>query len=518
MPNKSRIEINSEIWDETETISGSSGWDFKQYVLGILFYRFISENLTNYINENQRNAGIRDFDYAVLKDDIAIKGRAEAIAEKGFFILPSELFTNIKSKSSEDANLNETLANIFRNIESSAIGTSSENAIRGLFDEIEVNSNKLGETVAKKNSKIASLLKLIGEWDLGNYSQETLNYFGDTYEHLITMYASTAGKKGGDFFTPTSVSELLTRITLINKETLKKVYDPACGSGSLLLKFASILGDGKVENGYYGQDENLTFYNLCRMNMFLHNINFEKFDIAHGDTLLNPKHWDDQPFDAIVSNPRFSKEWKGSDDILLINDPRFSPAGVLAPKSKHDMAFIMHTINWLAPDGIAALAQHPGVMYRSGAEKSIREYLISNNYVDCVIQLPHNLFFGVTIAPCILVLKKNKSDKYVLFVNAENEFGKLGSKNILREEDISKIINWLILRDTDTFNTALIHNDEIAVNNYLLTVTSYVKSDDTREKVNIKSLNDTILRVVTQQNLLREKVNETVGEIDKEFN
>jgi type I restriction enzyme M protein len=514
---KDRVEIETEIWKKAEELSGSEGWDFKQYVLGILFYRFISENLAYYINANQQRAGQKDFDYTKFDDEKANLARTETIAEKGFFILPSELFSNIAFNAKNNSSLNETLSNVFRNIDASALGASSESAFKGLFDEIDLNSSKLGETVAEKNARLASLVKSINEWDLGNFLDGTIYLYGDTYEHLINMFASTAGKKGGDFFTPSAVSDLLARITLIGKNEISKVYDPACGSGSLLLKFASVLGADKVTNGFFGQDENQTFYNLCRINMVLHNINYEKFSIAQGDTLITPRHWDDQPFDAIVSNPRFSKEWKGSDDPLLINDPRFSPAGVLAPKSKHDMAFIMHTVNWLSTNGVAALAQHPGVMYRGGTELSIRRYLIENNYVDAVIQLPPNLFFGVTLAPYILVLKKSRTVTDVIFVNAEKEFVRSGNKNKLSPENISKILNWLSNRKDIDYCAKVVNSEEIKLNKFNLSVSTYIQAEDTREAVNIDLLNQAISKIVSDQNVLRSSIDVFIDEFEGDF-
>ena len=382
---------------------------FKTYVLGTLFYRFISENLTAYLNEQERKAGSPDFDYAALGDVEAERGRRETVAEKGFYILPSELFANVRERARHDENLNETLAKVFRDIEGSAVGTASEDDIKGLFDDLDVNSSKLGPTVAKRNEKLVKLLDAIGDLDLG-YADNTIDAFGDAYEFLMTMYASSAGKSGGEFFTPQEVSELLARITVVGKTEVNKVYDPACGSGSLLLKFAKVLGRDNVRQGFFGQEINLTTYNLCRINMFLHDVNYEKFDIAHGDTLTDPQHWDDEPFEAIVSNPPYSIKWDGDANPLLINDPRFAPAGVLAPKSKADLAFTMHMLSWLAVNGTAAIVEFPGVLYRGGAEQKIRKYLVDNNYVDTVIQLPPDLFFGTTIATCVVVLKKSKAD------------------------------------------------------------------------------------------------------------
>jgi type I restriction enzyme M protein len=400
-----RAELHRTIWQIANNLRGSvDGWDFKQYVLGILFYRFISENLTNYINDLERKTGNLDFDYSQLSDEKAEFGRYETVIEKGFYILPSELFKNVTKNARNDSNLNETLAAVFKNIESSAKGAESEDDLKGLFDDLDVNSNKLGNTVEQRNKQLVKLLESINQLKLGNYSDNTIDAFGDAYEFLMTMYASSAGKSGGEFFTPQEVSELLAEIAVVGKKDLNKVYDPACGSGSLLLKFAKVLGKENVRQGFFGQEINLTTYNLCRINMFLHDINYNYFDIAHGNTLTDPKHWDDEPFDAIVSNPPYSIRWEGNANPLLINDPRFSPAGVLAPKSKADLAFTMHMLSWLSTSGTAAIVEFPGVLYRGGAERKIRKYLIDNNYIDCVIQLPPDLFFGTSIATCIIVL------------------------------------------------------------------------------------------------------------------
>jgi type I restriction enzyme M protein len=384
-----RDELHRAIWQIANDLRGSvDGWDFKSYVLGMLFYRFISENLSSYINGGEQGAGNSNFDYSKISDADAEFGRADTVKEKGFYILPSELFVNVQQKARNDANLNETLSRVFKNIENSAKGTESEDDLKGLFDDIDVNSNKLGGTVQKRNEKLVKILEAIGGLKLGDYQDNTIDTFGDAYEFLMTMYASNAGKSGGEFFTPQEVSELLAEMTVVGKKQVNKVYDPACGSGSLLLKFAKVLGKENVRQGFFGQEVNITTYNLCRINMFLHDINYERFDIAHGDTLTDPKHWDDEPFDAIVSNPPYSIKWEGDANPLLINDPRFSPAGVLAPKSKADLAFTMHMPSWLSTSGTAAIVEFPGVLYRGGAEQKIRKYLVDNNYIDSIIQLP----------------------------------------------------------------------------------------------------------------------------------
>jgi type I restriction enzyme M protein len=310
------------------------------------------------------------------------------------------------------------------------------------------------------------------------------------------------------------VSELLAQITVVGKTEVNKVYDPACGSGSLLLKFAKVLGRDNVRLGFFGQEVNLTTYNLCRINMFLHDVNYEKFDIALGDTLTDPLHEDDEPFEAIVSNPPYSIKWEGDANPLLINDPRFAPAGVLAPKSRADLAFTMHMLSWLAVNGTAAIVEFPGVLYRSGAEQKIRKYLVDNNYVDTVIQLPPDLFFGTTIATCVIVLKKSKADNKTLFIDASKEFVRQGNKNKLTEANRQKILDAFTARgDADHF-AALVENDAIAENGYVIAVPAYVEAEDTRAAVDIKELNAEITRIVTRQAELRREIDAIVADLD----
>ena len=510
-----RAELHRAIWQIANNLRGSvDGWDFKQYVLGMLFYRFISENLTKYINDDERRIGEKDFDYNKLTDKNAEFGRAETIKDKGFYILPSELFTNVTKNARNDNNLNETLVTVFKNIESSAKGTESEDDLKGLFDDLDVNSNKLGSTVEKRNLQLVKLLESINGLRLGNYTDHTIDAFGDAYEYLMTMYASSAGKSGGEFYTPQEVSELLAEITIVGKKEVNKVYDPACGSGSLLLKFAKVLGKENVRQGFFGQEINLTTYNLCRINMFLHDINYEKFDISHGDTLTDPKHWDNEPFDAIVSNPPYSIHWEGDANPLLIIDPRFSPAGVLAPKSKADLAFTMHMLSWLSTIGTAAIVEFPGVLYRGGAEQKIRKYLIDNNYIDAVIQLPPDLFFGTSIATCIIILKKSKNDNKTLFIDASKEFVRGGNKNKLSDANRAKILDAFTTRKDAEYFTKLTDNETIAENDYNIAVSSYVEQEDTREIIDIVELNKEIIKIVKKQSELRTAIDEIVEEIE----
>lgn len=510
-----RDELHRAIWAIADELRGAvDGWDFKNYVLGTMFYRYVSENLTNYVNEGEEKAGNTGFDYAKMSDDEAETARKDLVQEKGFFILPSELFCNVKAKADDDENLNETLETVFRHIEESAKGSESESDFEGLFDDFDVNSNKLGATVAKRNEKLAKLLKGVAEMNLGDVKNHDIDAFGDAYEYLMTMYASNAGKSGGEFFTPADVSELLTRLGTVGKTEVNKVYDPACGSGSLLLKAEKVLGKDKVRNGFFGQEINITTYNLCRINMFLHDVGFDKFNIACEDTLTAPQHWDDEPFELIVSNPPYSIKWEGDENPLLINDPRFAPAGVLAPKSKADMAFIMHSLSWLANNGTAAIVCFPGIMYRSGAEQKIRKFLVDNNYVDCVIQLPSNLFFGTPIATCIMVLKKGKLDNNVLFIDASGEYIKVTNNNRLTEANIDKIVSVYKERKTVEHFSYLAKSGEVEEQKYNLAVSNYVEEEDTREVIDIKELNSDLEELVENANEARAKLASVISEIE----
>ncbi|MEG1094503.1 MAG: type I restriction-modification system subunit M [Lactococcus sp.] len=533
-----KTELYRTIWALANDLRGSvDGWDFKQYVLGMLFYRYISENLTAYLNKGEWETGNTAFNYANLSDEKAERARDDMVKTKGFFILPRELFGNLvneidkaeqaaKEKAAKegkepevadlDEDLNEKLQNIFKSIEKSAIGSASEENFKGLFADIDVNSNKLGPTVIKRNKRLKNLILVINSMNVGAYQENSIDAFGDAYEYLMSMYASNAGKSGGEFFTPQEVSELLTRIALVGKTEVNKVYDPAVGSGSLLLKFAKILGKENVRNGFFGQEINITTYNLCRINMFLHDIGYEKFSIEHGDTLIDPKHWDEEPFEAIVSNPPYSIKWEGDDNSTLINDPRFAPAGVLAPKSKADFAFILHSLHWLATNGTAAIVCFPGIMYRGGAEQKIRKYLIDNNYIECIIQLPDNLFYGTSIATCIMVLKKSKINNKTLFIDASKEYIKVTNNNRLDEEtNIKNILEAYIRRETTQYFTYLATKDEIEKADYNLSVSTYVESKDTREIIDIAVLNAKISKIVERENILRAEIDAIIAEIEE---
>ena len=513
-----RAELHRTIWQIANDLRGSvDGWDFKNYVLGFLFYRFISEDLTAHLNREEAEAGNSDFDYAcdVADDDIDDDIRRQTIDEKGFFIYPSELFKNVVARAEDDDNLNETLSHIFKNIEGSAIGTDSESDMKGLFSDIDVNSPKLGATVSKRNELLTKIMQKIGAMNLGGDLQDAkIDAFGDAYEFLMTMYASNAGKSGGEFFTPQEVAELLARIACDGKDKINKVYDPACGSGSLLLKFVKVLGADKAKQvSFYGQEVNITTYNLCRINMFLHHVPFNMFDIQLGDTLTEPKHMAEIPFDAIVSNPPYSTRWAGDANPLLINDDRYSPAGVLAPKTKADLAFTMHMLHHLSTTGTAAIVEFPGVLYRGGAEQKIRQYLIENNYVDTVIQLPSNLFFGVGIATCIIVLKKSKADNSVLFIDASEECVKDGNKNKLTDDNIQAVFSYYADRKDVEYKAKLVNCKDILANDCNLSVSSYVEQEDKREAIDIKTVNATLSELIAEGNSLNAKIDSIIKEI-----
>ena len=477
-----------------------SEWDFKSYVLGTMFYRYISENFAAYVNEGEHAAGNIDFDYARMSDEDAEPAREGLVQEKGFFILPSELFCNVRARADQDENLNETLERVFAHIESSAASGDAENDFAGLFDDFDVNSKSIGETVAKRNKVLAELLDGVAQMPLYDTGGINPDLFGDAYEYLMSMYAANAGKKGGQYFTPADVSELLARLGTIGKTRINKVYDPACGSGSLLLKVEKVLGKDNIERGFFGQEIDLTTYNLCRINMFL----------------ISPQHWDDQPFELIVSNPPFSVPWEGDKNPLLINDPRFSPAGVLAPASKGDMAFILHSLAWLANNGAAAIVCFPGIMYRGGAEQKIRKYLVDNNYIDAIIQLPSNLFLNVTISVDIMLLKKSKTDNAILFVDASKEFVKVTKNNRLSEENIRRIVSAVAQRKDEQYFSRLVPGKEVGSkqNNYNLSVSTYVEQEDTREKIDIVKLNAEIAEIVAREQVLREEIDKIIREIE----
>ncbi|VEU76581.1 type I restriction-modification system subunit M [Mycoplasmopsis columboralis] len=513
-----RAELHKSIWKIAEDLRGSvDGWDFKTYVLGFMFYRYISENITNWVNQKQHESGEEGFDYKKLDDSKIDDNVVEAIVTGiGYFIKPSELFANMRLNAPQNKDLNTDLQRVFNDIEKSTTGTQSEGDFAGLFNDLDFDSNKLGKSVEERNKNLVKLLESIGDINLGDFQDSSVDVFGDAYEFLMNMYASSAGKSGGEFFTPPEVSELLTKIAINNKKEVNKVYDPTCGSGSLLLKTIKYLGKDNIKDGFYGQEKNITTFNLCRMNMFLHNISYDKFKIKNGDTLLEPMHLEEQPFDVIVSNPPYSLKWEGDSNPTLIQDERFTPAGVLAPKSKADFAFVMHSLHHLAENGVAAIVCFPGIFYRSGAEQKIRKYLVDNNFIDALIQLPDNLFYGTSIATTILVLKKNRKTNDILFIDATNEYIKAGKGNKLSADNIEKLSNVYFERKDVDHLAKVVSYEQIKENDYKLSVSSYVEKEDTTEVIDIKELNAKIKEITARQDELRKEIDRIIAEIEKD--
>lgn len=509
--NQQRAALQRQIWQIANEVRGAvDGWDFKQYVLGSLFYRFISENFASYIEADDESIHYAELDDAIITPEI----KDDAIKTKGYFIYPSQLFSNIVKDANTNESLNTDLAAIFSAIESSANGYPSERDIKGLFADFDTTSNRLGNTVVDKNSRLAAVLKGVTGLDFGDFHGNQIDLFGDAYEFLISNYAANAGKSGGEFFTPQHVSKLIAQLAMHNQDRVNKIYDPACGSGSLLLQAKKHFDNHIIEDGFFGQEINHTTYNLARMNMFLHNINYDKFNIQLGNTLMDPHFLDDKPFDAIVSNPPYSVNWKGSDDPTLINDDRFAPAGVLAPKSKADFAFVLHTLNYLSSKGRAAIVCFPSIFYRGGAEMKIRQYLIDNNYVETVISLAPNLFFGTTIAVNILVLSKHKTDTTTQFIDASGLFKKETNNNVLTDEHIEQIMGMFDRKEEVEYVATSIDCEKIADNDYNLSVSSYVEAKDTREKVDITQLNAELKTTVAKIDQLRTDIDSIVAEIE----
>jgi type I restriction enzyme M protein len=508
-----RAALQSQIWKIANDVRGAvDGWDFKQYVLGTLFYRFISENFASYIE-----GGDGSINYAEFADkDIAPAIKDDAIKTKGYFIYPSQLFIKLAESANTNESLNTDLASIFAAIEGSANGYPSEQDIKGLFADFDTTSNRLGNTVKDKNARLAAVLKGVGELKFNGFDVSPIDLFGDAYEFLISNYAANAGKSGGEFFTPQNVSKLIAQLAMHKQTSVNKIYDPACGSGSLLLQAKKHFDQHLIEDGFWGQELNHTTYNLARMNMFLHNVNYDKFNIQLGDTLIEPHFLDDKPFDAIVSNPPYSVKWIGSDDPTLINDERFAPAGVLAPKSKADFGFVLHALSYLSSKGRAAIVCFPGIFYRGGAEQKIRQYLVDNNYVETVISLASNLFYGTTISVTILVLSKHKADNTTQFIDASGLFKKEANTNTLLGEHVDQIMAVFDSKaNVDHFARSVSHAD-IAANDYNLSVSSYVEAKDTREVVDIAQLNAQLKTTVAKIDQLRKDIDAIVAEIEGE--
>jgi type I restriction enzyme M protein len=510
---RQREALQAQIWKIANEVRGSvDGWDFKQYVLGMFFYRFISENFVNYIE-----GGDESIDYAKFSDeDISDDVKVDAIKTKGYFIYPSQLFVNVAQGAEKNESLNIELTDIFTAIEGSATGYPSESDIKGLFADFDTTSNRLGNTVADKNRRLAAVMMGVATLEIGAFEDNKIDLFGDAYEFLISNYAANAGKSGGEFFTPQNVSKLIAKLAMHKQTKINKIYDPAAGSGSLLLQAKKQFDHHIIEEGFYGQEINHTTYNLARMNMFLHNVNYDKFNIVLGDTLLKPEFGDEKPFDAIVSNPPYSIKWIGNEDPTLINDDRFAPAGVLAPKGKADFAFVLHALSYLSSKGRAAIVCFPGIFYRGGAEQKIRQYLVDNNFVETVIALAPNMFYGTSIGVNILVLSKHKSDTKTQFIDASGTdfFEKVTNNNRLSDQHIEKIITIFDDKEDIQYVATSVEHDTIAAQNYSLSVSTYVEAKDTRVAIDIKVLNAELKTTVAKIDALRTEIDQIIAEIE----
>lgn len=492
------VQIAEKFHSETEA------WDLKAYVLGTLFYRFLSEDLAAFIDNEEHAAGVSDFNYATLDDITAEMARLTTISEKGYFLLPSQLYEAVQANAAKDENLNETLKAVFGAIEGSANGTASQHAYSGLFSGFDPNATALGETVPSRNKRLADLLTDIGEYSLVDAASD--------FDVLLRYYVTTAGKKGGDHFTPPTIAELVARIATTARPKARNVYDPALGSGSLLIKSRNLLAN---EPMVLGQELVRTNYNMARMNLLLHGVEFGWFDLAGGvSTLTHPAHRDDEPFDIIVSNPKWSEKWIGKDDAVLISDDRFASAGVLAPKQYHDLAFTMHAASSLASDGVAVLVQFPGTLYRGNAEAKIRQYLVTNNLVDTVIQLPPDWGYGVTVPGVIVVLRKAKHDNAVLFVDASSLFKRVGNKNELLDTHQQTVIDAFTARTDVEHFARLVPNEDIALADFNLSVSRYVQPADNRKATDIRTLNAEIVEIVRRQGELREGIDAVIRDLE----
>lgn len=501
-----RAELHRRIWQIANDLRGAvDGWDFKQYVLGTLFYRFISEHFANYMAGSNQQEDYTTIDKKQITEEI----KHNAITTKGYFIYPHQLFSNVVARAADNDRLNTDLAEIFKAIESSAQGYESEADIKGLFEDFDTTSNRLGNSVIARNKKLTAVLKGVAELNFGDFKSNQIDLFGDAYEFLISNYAANAGKSGGEFFTPQQISKLIARLALHGQDNINGIYDPACGSGSLLLQAK------KQTDGFFGQELNHTTYNLARMNMFLHKINYTDFNIQLGDTLINPQLSDQKPFDAIVSNPPYSIKWVGDDDPTLINDDRFAPAGVLAPKSKADFAFVLHALHYLSSKGRAAIICFPGIFYRGGAEQKIRQYLVDNNYIETVIALAPNLFFGTSIAVTVLVLSKHKTNTKIQFIDASQLFKKATNNNVLLDEHIEKIMARFDDKANVDYFAQSVPFENIVANDYNLSVRSYVKAEDTRPLVDITKLNAELKTRVAKIDKIRAEIDAIIAEIER---
>jgi type I restriction enzyme M protein len=480
--------LEQQLWNIANTLRGKMTADeFRDYILGFIFYKYLSEKMEDYANEILAEDNITYHEIIGLADeeDYIEAIKEESIEKLGYFLLPKELFSQIAKRGSGNTNnfILEDLTGILGNIEQTTMGTESEDDFVHLFEDLDLNSTKLGKTVEARNKLIVQVLTHLDKinFELKNHDRDVL---GDAYEYLIAQFASGAGKKAGEFYTPQQVSLVLAKIVANGKSKLKSVYDPTCGSGSLLLRVAKEVDD--VSN-FYGQESSRTTYNLCRMNMIMHDVHYRKFDIKQDDTLEHPQHLEER-FEAIVANPPFSAKWSAND--LFLSDDRFSQYGRLAPSSKADFAFVQHMIHHLDENGTMAIVLPHGVLFRSASEGHIRKYLIEDrNYLDAVIGLPANIFYGTSIPTCILVFKKCREDSdNILFIDASNEFEKVKTQNYLTDDNVAKIVDTYTNREEIEKYSHLASMEEIKENDYNLNIPRYVDTFEEEEPVDLDAV------------------------------
>ena len=491
-------QLHQQLWNIANTLRGKmDADDFRDYILGFIFYKYLSTKIELYANEFLEPDNLTFFELQGHEQETDyLKAVKNAALDKlGYFLLPSELFSEL-AKRGNSGGKNEfilgDLAKVLTHIEQSTLDSESQDDFGNLFEDIDLTSSKLGKSENDKNELIVKVLSHLDEidFDIANTESDVL---GDAYEYLIGQFASGAGKKAGEFYTPQQVSKVLAQLVTQGKDKLKSVYDPTCGSGSLLLSVAKQV---KEVSAFYGQEMNPTTYNLCRMNMIMHDVHYKRFDIKNEDTLERPQHLD-QRFEAIVANPPFSAKWSASP--LFMSDDRFSNYGKLAPSSKADFAFVQHMVHQLADNGTMALVLPHGVLFRGAAEGHIRKYLIQDrNYIDAVIGMPANIFYGTSIPTCILVMKKERTHKdNILFIDASQHFEKVKTQNYLREEDINLIIDTYTNRITTDKYSYVATLQEVAENDYNLNIPRYVDTFEEEEPVDLATVSNALKAIDT---------------------
>jgi type I restriction enzyme M protein len=514
MAAEQKQKLEQQLWNIANTLRGKmDADDFRDYILGFIFYKYLSTKMDLYANEILKPDGLTFQEIEGHPNEALLMQELKSLAidKLGFFLEPSELFSELARRGNAGGKNNfilGDLAKVLTHIEQSTMGTESEEDFGNLFSDLDLTSHKLGKSESDKNELIVKVLVHLDEidFDLENVDSDVL---GDAYEYLIGKFASGAGKKAGEFYTPQQVSSILAQLVTVGKDKLKSVYDPTCGSGSLLLRVAK---EVKTVNAFYGQEMNPTTYNLCRMNMIMHDVHYKRFDIKNEDTLERPQHYD-MRFEAIVANPPFSANWSASP--LFMNDERFSAYGKLAPSSKADFAFVQHMVHQLDENGTMAVVLPHGVLFRGGAEGHIREYLIKDkNYLDAVIGLPPNIFYGTSIPTCILVLKKKRENpNNVLFIDASQDFEKVKNQNVLRSDNINKIINAYKNRKSENKYSYVVLLSELDINDYNLNIPRYVDTCEEEDTIDLKNITNELRELA----LLGKSTDKTIADFCDEL-